>query len=197
VAAFWRTFGQLSDDAGIDRVFAKGVFENDLLDDARKVEALTAATDPERSPKISAEDMFIAVQAHRDDMRANVITPDLDYLASFMRRLPEREYPSAAPSFANPESEREYAAALRAHFGSQGLSRMAEGDYRDLAAITPNRLHQRELAASVMAMAELPDHAEKLGLTREEIAAGYEAADENHKARRVLGITSTGDDFSL
>lgn len=74
---------------------------------------------------------------------------------------------------------------------------MAEGDYRDLAAITPNRLHQRELAASVMAMAERPEHAAKFDLSREQIAQGYAAADEPHKAQRVLGQSSTGDDFSL
>ncbi|MCF3974998.1 relaxase/mobilization nuclease domain-containing protein [Paracoccus salsus] len=197
VADFWQKFDELSGDAGIDRQFAKGVFENDLLNDDQKRGVLSSAVDPERGPKISADEMFDRVQDVRGEMRANIMSPDSDYLRSFMQRLTEREYPSAAPEFANRESEREYAAALRAEFGAKGLERMAEGDYRDLDAITPNRLHQRELAASVMAMAERPEHAEKLGLSREQIAEGYEAADEPHKARRVLGQGSTGDDFSL
>ena len=197
VAGFWRRFGALSENAGIERQFAKGVFENDLLTDAQKLGVLSAAVDPVRGPKISAEQMFETVQGARREMRANIMTPDSAYLAFFMQRLTEREYPSAAPEFANRESEREYAAALRAEFGAKGLERMAGGDYRDLAAITPNRLHQRELAASVMAIAERPEHAGKLGLTRAQIAQGYEAADEPHKARRVLGLGSTGDEYSL
>lgn len=197
VADFWQKFDELSGDAGIDRQFAKGVFENDLLSDDQKRDVLSSAVDPERGPKISADEMFDRVQDMRGEMRANIMTPDRDYLRSFMRRLTEREYPSAAPEFANRESEREYAAALRAEFGTRGFERMAEGDYRDLQAITPNRLHQRELAASVMAMAERPEHAAKFDLSREQIAKGYEAADEPHKARRVLSQSSTGDDFSL
>ena len=197
VADFWQRFDALSGDAGIDRQFAKGVFENDLLSDDQKRGVLSSAVDPERGPKISANEMFNAVQEARGEMRANIMTPDRDYLRSFMQRLTEREYPSAPPEFANRESEREYAAALRAEFGTKGFERMAEGDYRDLAAITPNRLHQRELAASVMAMAERPEHAAKFDLSREQIAQGYAAADEPHKARRVLGQSSTGDDFSL
>ena len=197
VADFWQNFDALSGDAGIDRQFAKGVFENDLLSDDQKRGVLSSAVDPERGPKISADEMFDAVQEARGEMRANIMSPDRDYLRSFMQRLTEREYPSAAPEFANRESEREYAAALRAEFGTKGFERMAEGDYRDLAAITPNRLHQRELAASVMAMAERPEHAAKFDLSREQIAQGYAAADERHKARRVLGQSSIGDDFSL
>ncbi|WP_299479585.1 relaxase/mobilization nuclease domain-containing protein [uncultured Paracoccus sp.] len=197
VADFWQKFDELSGDAGIDRQYAKGVFENDLLSDDQKRDVLSSAVDPERSPKISADEMFDRVQDVRGEMRANIMTPDRDYLRSFMQRLTEREYPSAAPEFANRESEREYAAALRAEFGTRGFERMAEGDYRDLEAITPNRLHQRELAASVMAMAERPEHAAKFDLSREQIAEGYAAADEPHKARRVLSQSSTGDDFSL
>ena len=197
VADFWQKFDELSGDAGIDRQYAKGVFENDLLSDDQKRDVLSSAVDPERGPKISADEMFDRVQDVRGEMRANIMTPDRDYLRSFMQRLTEREYPSAAPEFANRESEREYAAALRAEFGTRGFERMAEGDYRDLEAITPNRLHQRELAASVMAMAERPEHAAKFDLSREQIAEGYEAADEPHKARRVLSQSSTGDDFSL
>ncbi|MDP5308814.1 relaxase/mobilization nuclease domain-containing protein [Paracoccus spongiarum] len=197
VADFWQKFDELSGDAGIDRQFAKGVFENDLLSDDQKRDVLSSAVDPERGPKISADQMFDRVQDMRGEMRANIMTPDRDYLRSFMQRLTEREYPSAAPEFANRESEREYAAALRAEFGTRGFERMAEGDYRDLQAITPNRLHQRELAASVMAMAERPEHAAKFDLSRDQIAKGYEAADEPHKARRVLSQSSTGDDFSL
>ena len=197
VADFWQKFDELSRDAGIDRQFAKGVFENDLLSDDQKRGVLSSAVDPERGPKISADEMFDRVQEARGEMRANIMTPDREYLRSFMQRLTEREYPSAAPEFASRESEREYAAALRAEFGTKSLERMAGGDYRDLAAITPNRLHQRELAASVMAMAERPEHADKLGLTRAQIAQGYEAADEPHKARRVLGLGSTGDEYSL
>lgn len=197
VADFWQKFDELSGDAGIDRQYAKGVFENDLLSDDQKRDVLSSAVDPERGPKISADEMFDRVQEVRGEMRANIMTPDRDYLRSFMQRLTEREYPSAAPEFANRESEREYAAALRAEFGTRGFERMAEGDYRDLEAITPNRLHQRELAASVMAMAERPEHAAKFDLSREQIAEGYEAADEPHKARRVLSQSSTGDDFSL
>lgn len=197
VADFWQKFEELSGDAGIDWQFAKGVFENDLLSDDQKRDVLSSAVDPERGPKISADEMFDRVQEVRGEMRANIMTPDRDYLRSFMQRLTEREYPSAAPEFANRESEREYAAALRAEFGTKGFERMAEGDYRDLEAITPNLLHQRELAASVMAMAERPEHAAKFDLSREQIAQGYEAADEPHKARRVLGQSSTGDDFSL
>ena len=197
VADFWQKFDELSGDAGIDRQYAKGVFENDLLSDDQKRDVLSSAVDPERGPKISADEMFDRVQKVRGEMRANIMTPDSDYLRSFMQRLTEREYPSAAPEFANRESEREYAAALRAEFGTRGFERMAEGDYRDLEAITPNRLHQRELAASVMAMAERPEHAAKFDLSREQIAQGYAAADEPHKARRVLSQSSTGDDFSL
>lgn len=197
VADFWQKFDELSGDAGIDRQFAKGVFENDLLSDDQKRDVLSSAVDPERGPKISADEMFDRVQDVRGEMRANIMTPDRDYLRSFMQRLTEREYPSAAPEFANRASEREYAAALRAAFGTKGFERMAEGDYRDLESITPNRLHQRELAASVMAMAERPEHAAKFDLSREQIAEGYEAADEPHKARRVLSQSSTGDDFSL
>ncbi|MGR3380364.1 relaxase/mobilization nuclease domain-containing protein [Roseovarius indicus] len=197
VADFWQKFDELSGDAGIDRQYAKGVFENDLLSDDQKRDVLSSAVDPERGPKISADEMFDRVQDVRGEMRANIMTPDRDYLRSFMQRLTEREYPSAAPEFANRESEREYAAALRAEFGTRGFERMAEGDYRDLQAITPNRLHQRELAASVMAMAERPEHAAKFDLSRDQIAKGYEAADEPHKARRVLSQSSTGDDFSL
>lgn len=197
VADFWQKFDELSGDAGIDRQYAKGVFENDLLSDDQKRDVLSSAVDPERGPKISADEMFDRVQDVRGEMRANIMTPDRDYLRSFMQRLTEREYPSAAPEFANRESEREYAAALRAEFGTKGFERMAEGDYRDLEAITPNRLHQRELAASVMAMAERPEHAAKFDLSREQIAEGYAAADEPHKARRVLSQSSTGDDFSL
>lgn len=197
VADFWQKFDELSGDAGIDRQYAKGVFENDLLSDDQKRDVLSSAVDPERGPKISADEMFDRVQEVRGEMRANIMTPDSDYLRSFMQRLTEREYPSAAPEFANRESEREYAAALRAEFGTRGFERMAEGDYRDLEAITPNRLHQRELAASVMAMAERPEHAAKFDLSREQIAEGYAAADEPHKARRVLSQSSTGDDFSL
>ena len=197
VADFWRRFGALSENAGIDRDVAQGVFENDLLTDAQKIGVLSAAVDPASGPKISAVQMFEEVQGARREMRANMMTPDSAYLALFMQRLTEREYPSAAPEFANRENEREYAAALRAEFGAKGLERMAGGDYRDLAAITPNRLHQRELAASVMAIAERPEHAGKLGLTRAQIAQGYEAADEPHKARRVLGLGSTGDEYSL
>nr|WP_252733869.1 relaxase/mobilization nuclease domain-containing protein [Paracoccus marinaquae] len=197
VADFWQKFDELSGDAGIDRQFAKGVFENDLLSDDQKRDVLSSAVDPERGPKISADEMFDRVQEVRGEMRANIMTPDRDYLRSFMQRLTEREYPSAAPEFANRESEREYVAALRAEFGTKGFERMAEGDYRDLQAITPNRLHQRELAASVMAMAERPEHAAKFDLSRDQIAKGYEAADEPHKARRVLSQSSTGDDFSL
>jgi hypothetical protein len=197
VADFWQKFDELSGDAGIDRQFAKGVFENDLLSDDQKRDVLSSAVDPDRGPKISADEMFDRVQEVRGEMRANIMTPDRDYLRSFMQRLTEREYPSAAPEFANRESEREYAAALRAEFGTRGFERMAEGDYRDLEAITPNRLHQRELAASVMAMAERPEHAAKFDLSRDQIAKGYEAADEPHKARRVLSQSSTGDDFSL
>lgn len=197
VADFWQKFDELSGDAGIDRQYAKGVFENDLLSDDQKRDVLSSAVDPERGPKISADEMFDRVQEVRGEMRANIMTPDSDYLRSFMQRLTEREYPSAAPEFANRESEREYAAALRAEFGTRGFERMAEGDYRNLEAITPNRLHQRELAASVMAMAERPEHAAKFDLSREQIAQGYAAADEPHKARRVLSQSSTGDDFSL
>ena len=197
VADFWQKFDELSGDAGIDRQYAKGVFENDLLSDDQKRDVLSSAVDPERGPKISADEMFDRVQDVRGEMRANIMTPDRDYLRSFMQRLTEREYPSAAPEFANRESEREYAAALRAEFGTRGFERMAEGDYRDLQAITPNRLHQRELAASVMAMAERPEHAAKFDLSLEQIAEGYAAADEPHKARRVLSQSSTGDDFSL
>lgn len=197
VADFWQKFDELSGDAGIDRQYAKGVFENDLLSDDQKRDVLSSAVDPERGPKISADEMFDRVQDVRGEMRANIMTPDRDYLRSFMQRLTEREYPSAAPEFANRESEREYAAALRAEFGTRGFERMAEGDYRDLQTITPNRLHQRELAASVMAMAERPEHAAKFDLSRDQIAKGYEAADEPHKARRVLSQSSTGDDFSL
>lgn len=197
VADFWQKFDELSGDAGIDRQYAKGVFENDLLSDDQKRDVLSSAVDPERGPKISADEMFDRVQEVRGEMRANIMTPDSDYLRSFMQRLTEREYPSAAPEFANRESEREYAAALRTEFGTRGFERMAEGDYRDLEAITPNRLHQRELAASVMAMAERPEHAAKFDLSREQIAEGYAAADEPHKARRVLSQSSTGDDFSL
>lgn len=197
VADFWQKFDELSGDAGIDRQYAKGVFENDLLSDDQKRDVLSSAVDPERGPKISADEMFDRVQEVRGEMRANIMTPDRDYLRSFMQRLTEREYPSAAPEFANRESEREYAAALRAEFGTRGFERMAEGDYRDLESITPNRLHQRELAASVMAMAERPEHAAKFDLSRDQIAKGYEAADEPHKARRVLSQSSTGDDFSL
>lgn len=197
VADFWQKFEELSGDAGIDWQYAKGVFENDLLSDDQKRDVLSSAVDPERGPKISADEMSDRVQEMRGEMRANIMTPDRDYLRSFMQRLTEREYPSAAPKFANRESEREYAAALRAEFGTKGLERMAQGDYRDLEAITPNRLHQRELAASVMAMAERPEHAAKFDLSREQVAQGYEAADEPYKARRVLGQSSTGDDFSL
>ncbi|MFD1797930.1 hypothetical protein FQV27_17770 [Paracoccus aurantiacus] len=197
VADFWQKFDELSGDAGIDRQYAKGVFENDLLSDDQKRDVLSSAVDPERGPKISADEMFDRVQEVRGEMRANIMTPDRDYLRSFMQRLTEREYPSAAPEFANRESEREYAAALRAEFGTKGFERMAEGDYRDLESITPNRLHQRELAASVMAMAERPEHAAKFDLSREQIAQGYAAADEPHKAQRALGQSSTGDDFSL
>lgn len=197
VADFWQKFDELSGEAGIDRQFARGVFENDLLSDDQKRDVLSSAVDPERGPKVSADEMFDRVQDVRGEMRANIMTPDRDYLRSFMQRLTEREYPSAAPEFANRESEREYAAALRAEFGIKGFERMAEGDYRDLEAITPNRLHQRELAASVMAMAERPEHAAKFDLSREQIAEGYEAADEPHNARRVLSQSSTGDDFSL
>ena len=197
VADFWQKFDELSGDAGIDRQYAKGVFENDLLSDDQKRDVLSSAVDPERGPKISADEMFDRVQKVRGEMRANIMTPDSDYLRSFMQRLTEREYPSAAPEFANRESEREYAAALRAEFGTRGFERMAEGDYRDLEAITPNRLHQRELAASVMAMAERPEHAAKFDLSREQIAQGYAAADEPHKAQQALGQSSTGDDFSL
>ena len=197
MADFWQKFEELSGDAGIDWQYAKGVFENDLLSDDQKRDVLSSAVDPERGPKISADEMFDRVQEMRGEMRANIMTPDRDYLRFFMQRLTEREYPSAAPEFANRESEREYVAALRAEFGTKGLERMAEGDYRDLAAITPNRLHQRELAASVMAMAERPAHPAKFDLSREQLAEGYEAADEPHKARRVLGQSSTGDDFSL
>ncbi|MCT4334551.1 relaxase/mobilization nuclease domain-containing protein [Paracoccus sp. YLB-12] len=197
VADFWQKFDELSGDAGIDRQYAKGVFENDLLSDDQKRDVLSSAVDPERGPKISADEMFDRVQEVRGEMRANIMTPDRDYLRSFMQRLTEREYPSAAPEFANRESEREYAAALRAEFGTRGFERMAEADYRDLEAITPNRLHQRELAASVMAMAERPEHAAKFDLSREQIAKGFDAADEPHKARRVLSQSSTGDDFSL
>lgn len=197
VADFWQKFDDLSGEAGIDRQFAKGVFENDLLSDEQKRSVLYSAVDPERGPNISVDEMFDSVQDMRGEMRANIMTPDRDYLRSFMQRLTEREYPSAAPEFANRESEREYAAALRAEFGTRGFERMAEGDYSDLQAITSNRLHQRELAASVMAMAERPEHAAKFDLSREQVARGYEAADEPHKARRVLGQSNTGDDFSL
>lgn len=197
VADFWQKFEELSGDAGIDRQYAEGVFENDLLSDDQKRDVLSSAVDPERGPKISADEMFDRVQEVRGEMRANIMTPDRDYLRSFMQRLTEREYPSAAPEFANRESEREYAAALRAEFGTRGFERMAEGDYRDLESITPNRLHQRELAASVMAMAERPEHAAKFDLSREQIAQGYAAADEPHKAQQALGQSSTGDDFSL
>ena len=48
-----------------------------------------------------------------------------------------------------------------------------------------------------MAMAERPEHTAKFDLSREQIAQGYAAADEPHKARRVLSQSSTGDDFSL
>lgn len=197
VADFWQKFEELSGDAGIDWQYAEGVFENDLLSDDQKREVLSSAVDPERGSKISADEMFDRVQELRGEMRANIMTPDRDYLRSFMQRLTEREYPSAAPEFANRESEREYAAALRAEFGTRGFERMAEGDYRDLESITPNRLHQRELAASVLAMAERPEHAAKFDLSREQIAQGYAAADEPHKAQRALGQSSTGDDFSL
>lgn len=197
VADFWQAFGALSERAGIDREFAKGVFENDLLSDTQKRGVLFSAVDSTRAPELAAEEMFDAVQDARAGMRANLMTPDRDYLRSFLQRLTEREYPSAAPEFANPESEREYAAALRAEFGAKGLARIAEGDYRDLEAITPNRLHQRELAGSIMALAERSGHADKLGLSRAQIAAGYAAADEPEKAQRVLGQSNLGDDFSL
>lgn len=197
VAAFWKGFDRLTRQAGVDRDPARDVLENDLLNDERKLYVLKTAVDPQARPSLTAEQMFHGIQDARDELRANVMIPDSQYLGRFLNDLTERDYPTSAPNFANVESEKEFTAALRAAFGRAGLERISVGDYRDLEAITPNRLNQREIASAIMATAERPSNAEKLGLSRAQIAAGYDAADEPHKAQRVLGQTSTGDDFSL